>query len=72
MYKISDKIIKFITEAMKNWKVGLTAGGKALAEVKIQRGNFRGYLFSPLLFVIVMIPCNHILRKYTGDEKFTE
>ena len=34
MYKISDKVIKFIMEAMKKCKVELTAGGKTLAEVK--------------------------------------
>ena len=28
MYKTSDKVIKFITEAMKNWKVKLIAVGK--------------------------------------------
>ena len=32
MYKTSDKVIKFIMEDMKNWKVELTAGGKTLAE----------------------------------------
>ena len=30
MYKISDKVIKFITEAMKNKKVELTEGGGKL------------------------------------------
>ena len=28
MFKISDKVINFITEDMKNSKVKLTAGGK--------------------------------------------
>ena len=37
MYQISNKIINFITEAMKNWKVEITAGGKAFEEVKIKR-----------------------------------
>ena len=31
MYKISDEVIKFIEETMKNWEVDETAGGKALA-----------------------------------------
>ena len=26
--KIADKVIKFIEETMKNWRVKLTAGGK--------------------------------------------
>ena len=36
MYKISNEIIKFIEKVVKNWKVELTAGGKGLAQVKIQ------------------------------------
>ena len=28
MYKISDKLINFNTNAMKTWKAELTAGGK--------------------------------------------
>ena len=38
----------------------LTAGEQSLAEVKIQRS------ISPLLFVIAMMPLNHIIRKCTG------
>ena len=39
--KISDKVIKFMTEAIKNWIVELTTGGKILPVVKIQRGIFQ-------------------------------
>ena len=31
MYKISSKVIKFMTENMKNWKMELTAGWRSLA-----------------------------------------
>ena len=65
MYKILDQIIKFITEAMKNWKVEVAAGGKTLGEVKMQRGIFQGDAVSPLLFAIAMVPFTHILRKCT-------
>ena len=65
MYKISDEVIKFIEETMKNWRVEVTAGGKSLAEVKILRDVFQGDALSPWLFVIAMIPLNHILRKCT-------
>ena len=71
MYKISDKIINFITSSMKNWKVELTAGGESLAEIKIQRGVFQGYSLSPLVFVMAMRSLNHILRKCTGGYKST-
>ena len=40
MDKIPDKFIKLIMEAMKNWKVELTARGKTLAEMKIHWGIF--------------------------------
>ena len=36
MQKISDKVIKYIKETMKNWRVELTAGGKTLTKSKIQ------------------------------------
>ena len=63
MYRISQEIINFIEKNMKNWTVELTAGGKSLAEKKAQIGIFQGDALSPLLFIISMIPQNHILRK---------
>ena len=54
---------------MKNWRVELTAGGKSLAEKKIQRGIFQGDELSALLFIIAMMPLNHILRKCTARYK---
>ena len=59
-------------EAMKNWKVKLTARGKTCAEMKILRGIFQGDALSSLLFVIAMMPLNDILRKSTGSYKFTK
>ena len=35
MYKISDKVINFITKAMEKCKVEFAAGRKTVAEVKI-------------------------------------
>ena len=72
MYKISDEVIKFIKETMKNWRVVLTVGGKRFAEVKIQRGIFLEDARSPLLFVIAMMPLNPILRKCTGGYKLNK
>ena len=71
MYKISDKVKKFITETMKNWKVELTTEGTAFIEVKIQWGFFQGDALSPLLFVVAKMPLNYILRKCTGGYKLT-
>ena len=49
----------------------LTAGGRSLAETKIQRGIFQGDALSPLLFIITMMPLNHILRKCTAGFKLS-
>ena len=46
---------------MKNEKVELTAGGKTLEGVKIQRSIFQGDVLSPLLFVIATMPLTYIL-----------
>ena len=59
-------------EAMKNWKVKLIKGEETLAEVKIQRGIFQDDALSLLLFVIAMMPLNHLLRKYTKGYKFNK
>ena len=69
MYQISGELIKFIENTMKKWRVKLTTGGKNLTEVKIQREIFQGDVLPPLLFVITMMPLNHIFRKYTGGYK---
>ena len=63
MYKISHEVINFIEKTMQTWRVDLTAGGRSLAETKIQRGIFQGDTPSPLLFIIAMMPLNHIPRK---------
>ena len=65
MYKISDEVINFIEKKkkMKTLRVELTAGEREVAEAEIQRGIFQGDALSPLLFIITMMPLNHILRK---------
>ena len=67
MYKISNKVINFITETMKNWRVELIAEGKTLTSVEIISGD----ALSPLLFVKSMVPSNNILWKCTGGNNFT-
>ena len=71
MYKISHEVINFIEQTMKSWRVELTAGGRSIAETKIQRGIFQGDALSPLLFIIAMMPLNHILRKCTAGYKLS-
>ena len=72
MYKISHEVINFIEKTMKPWRVELTVGGRILAEAKIQRGTLQGDALSPLLFIIAMMPLNHILRKCTAWYKLSK
>ena len=51
LYKISNKVKRFIEKTMKNWRVELTAGGKTLAVVKIQRCIFQGDALIPLHYL---------------------
>ena len=54
---------------METNRVESKTRGKSLAKLKIQRGIFQGDVLSPLLFVIAMMPLNHILRKCTARYK---
>ena len=67
MYKISAEVINFIEKILRIME--LTAGGRSLA--KIQRRIFQGNALSLLLFIIAMMPLNHILRKYTAEYKLS-
>ena len=67
MYKISHEV----EQTMKTWRVELTAGGRCIAETKIQRGIFLGDLLSPLVFIIAMMSLNHILRKCAAGYKLS-
>ena len=69
MYKISNEVIKFMEKIMETWRVKVSGGAKSSAEVRIQRGVFPGDALSALLFVIAMMPLNHILRKCTSRYK---
>ena len=71
MYKISHEIINSINKTTKTWRVELTAGGRSLVESKIQKRIFLGDALSPLLFIIAMMPLNHILRKCTVGYKLS-
>ena len=55
--------MKFIENAIENWRVELTVGEKSLTEVKIQGGIFQVDALSSFLLVIVIMSLIHILRK---------
>ena len=72
MYKTPDPDAQFIEKIKETWRVDLTAGRKSLAEVKIKKGIFQGGELLALLFVIAMMPLNHILRKRIHTQLITE
>ena len=57
---------------MKTCKVKLTAGGRCLAEGKVKRGIFQGDALSQLLFIIAIMPLNHIFRKCATGYKLVK
>ena len=71
MYKISDEVNKVIETSMKTRRFELSAGGKSLAEVKIQRVISQGHALSSLLFIIAMMPLNYMLGKCTAKYKLS-
>ena len=71
MYTVSDEVINYIQKSMKTWRVDLTAGGRGLTDAKIQRGIFQEDALLPLLFIIAMMPLNHILRKCRAGYRFS-
>ena len=54
---------------MKQWKLWLTSDGEDLGklDVKREREIFQGDSFSPLLFVLSMVPLSLILRKVSAS-----
>ena len=70
MYKISHEVITFIEKTMKAWKVELTAGGRSLAEAKIQRGIFQRDALSPLVFIIAMMPLKQSQKMHSRIQTY--
>ena len=67
--QISDEFINFTEKTMETLIVELKAGGISLTEANIQICIFQGDALSSLLFVIAMMPLNHVPRKCTSGYK---
>ena len=63
MFGVADNLISFIQASMPNWSTNLYCNNSLLGNVKIKRGIFQGDSFSPILFVIALIPISLVLRK---------
>ena len=73
MFGVSANICSFMTQAMVLWHTQLICGDQYLGTVDIQCGIFQGDSFSPLLFIMCLLPLTMILRKcsngyHLGDE----
>ena len=63
MFGIADNLINFINASMPSWSTNLYCNNSLLGNVKIRRGIFQGDSFSPILFVIALIPITLVLKK---------
>ena len=66
---ITDNIMSVFENSKETWRTKLIACNASLGEVDIRRGNFQGDSFSPLLFVVVLIPLSIILYVTRGNRK---
>ena len=62
MFGIADNIKQLIQNSMPVWKTQLYHDQENLGTVNIKRGIFQGDSFSPLLFVIALIPISRVLK----------
>ena len=53
---IVDNIVNLFKNSKETWSTELTASNESLGEVDITRGIVQGVSFSPLLFVVVLLP----------------
>ena len=60
--KLPTRPKRFITTAIRNWKLNLFHEGKPLGTTKLQKGILQGDSLSPLLFVLVMEPLTRVLE----------
>ena len=62
MVGIADNMNLF-ENSKEKWRTELIACNESLGEIDIRRGIFQGDSFSPLLFVVVLMPLSIILNK---------
>ena len=63
MVGIAENLLNLLENRKKTWKTELTACNQSLLGVDIRRGIFQVDSFSPLLFVVVLMPLSIILNE---------
>ena len=63
MFRIADNLVNLFEDSKEAWRTELIACNESLGEVDIRRGIFQGDSFSPLLFVVVLMPLSIILNE---------
>ena len=66
MFSIASNTTELMEKAMEKLNVDLVAGNEKLGNVLIRRGIFQGDIFSPLLFVLALIPLDTRLKDIHG------
>ena len=56
LFGVAENINSLLVNSIVKWKVMLCSGNSELGEVEIKRGIFQGDSFSPLVFVLALIP----------------
>ena len=71
LFEVAENIKTFLVNSMEKWRAMLYAQNLELGEVDIKEGIFQGDFFSPLVFVLAMIPLGLILRKAKAAYEFS-
>ena len=70
MFGITENLRTFLQKSMQQWRLSLTANGKDLGEVNVERGIFQGDSVSSLMFLLSMVPLYLILKKVNACYKW--
>jgi len=73
---VHSKICRLIQNVMQYWKVSLYCADKYYGDVNIEQGIYQGDSFSPLLFVLALMPLSGVLNStnkgFVLEKKWTE
>ena len=70
VFGVAENIKNLLKNSMNLWKLELTSNAVSLRNVEIRRCIFQGCNFSPLLFLLCMVPLSLILRKVKFHYEF--